>query len=575
MTGSMQDGKRRAWLVAALLALAAIAAYAPVFRNEFIHIDDNTYITDNPWVLSGLSMENLRWAFTTTRGANWHPLTWISHQLDGQLFGGSPAGHRVQSLLFHVASALLLFRVLRRATGDLGPSAFVAALFALHPLHVESVAWAAERKDVLSAFFWMATLWAYVRWVERPSTSRYALALLAFVLGLLSKPMLVTMPFVLLLLDYWPLRRLSLAPAGRSAAWARVQEKLPFLALAIASSVVTFLVQRAEGAMVLEARLPLPVRVENALVAYATYLGQTIWPSGLLFFYPHPLGHRGALEVGIATLAVAGPTVLAILLAKSRPYVLVGWLWYLGTLVPVIGLLQVGAQSHADRYTYLPLVGFSIAVAWGARDLLARGRTGPVAGAAVAVLLCAAWIPATWHQVETWRSDETLFRREAAYLPEDPDAHRMLGLVHLRARRLDQAIAEYEITLRLKPRDALALGNYGMALELSGKRSEALSKYAESVASDPSLVESRVNLGRLLAQAGRTSEAIGHLEAAVRANPEHATAHANLGAALLAAGRVEEAIAHLERALVLEPGLAGAQRNLAAARAARGGASRK
>ena len=572
----MPASKERArWiLVGALLAVAAIAAYAPVAGNDFVHIDDNAYVTENPRVLSGLSIENARWAFTTTHAANWHPLTWISHQIDGELFGGRARGHHLHSLFLHVASTLLLLELLRRATGEIVPSAFVSALFALHPLHVESVAWAAERKDVLSGLFFMATLLLYVRWVERPGAARYVLALLAYALGLLSKPMLVTVPFVLLLLDLWPLRRLSLAREDRRSAWKRALEKVPFLVLAIPSCIVTVLVQRAQGAMHLEAQLPLALRVENAIVAYATYMRQAIWPSGLIFFYPHPIGNRATLEVALATLAVAAPTVLSILLARSRPYLLVGWLWFLGTLVPVIGLLQVGAQAHADRYTYLPLIGLSIAAAWGARDLLARSPRGRLACGAAALVLALAWIPLTRRQVGTWKDDSTLFRREAELLPENADARRMLGLVHLRAGRLDEAIAEYEITLRLRPGDALALANWGTALELQGRKEEALSKYLESVASDPRIVETRVNLGRLLGQSGRPAEAIQHLEAAIRAKPDYAPAHANLGAVLLGIGRTGEAIPHLERALELEPGLANARRALDAARAVRRAAPR-
>jgi tetratricopeptide (TPR) repeat protein len=516
MNVEKQEG--RAVLLAAGLVLATLAAYASVARNDFIHIDDNTYVTDNPHVQAGLSLGTLAWAFTTSRGANWHPLTWLSHALDCQLFGLHPAGHHLTSLLLHVVSAVWLFFLLRRATSSTGRSAFVAALFALHPLHVESVAWVAERKDVLSGLLWMATLWSYLRWVELPGAGRYALVLLLYALGLLAKPMLVTLPFVLLLLDLWPLSRMSMI-------WPRVREKLPLFALAVAASVITFFVQRAQGAMAGGAKIPLGLRIENALVSTVAYVAQTVWPARLGFFYPHPLEAYPVWQVAGSALLLAAASVVAFLTLRTRPYVAVGWLWFLGMLVPVIGLVQVGTQARADRYTYLPLIGLSIAVAWGAFDLAGRARWGRIALAAGAVALAASWAILTSVQVGHWKNDRTLYEREVALLPDNAAAHGMLGMVHLRERRLDQAIAEYKIALSLEPKYAQGHSNYGMALELQGNKHEALAEYQRAVAFDPNLAEAHFNLGNIYHDLGRFEEAQGCYRQALRLNPSYADGH--------------------------------------------------
>ncbi len=489
------------------LVLATLAAYSSVAGNGFVHIDDNTYVTDNPHVQAGLSAGTVAWALTTFRAGNWHPLTWLSHALDCELYGLHPAGHHVTSLVLHVVNVLGLFFLLRRWTGSIGRSAFVAALFALHPLHVESVAWIAERKDVLSGFFWIATLWAYALWIERPGIGRYALVLVCYALGLMAKPMLVTLPFVLLLLDVWPLRRVGVP---------LVREKIPLFLLAAGSSVVTFLVQRDQGAMALGARLPPGLRIENAVVSYAAYMAQTVWPAGLGSFYPHPIDADSFGQVAGSALVLAAATAAAILTWRTRPYVMVGWLWFLGTLVPVIGLVQVGAQARADRYTYLPLIGLSIAVAWAAVDVAATFRNGLRALAAVSVVLAATWAFLTWKQVAYWKDDRALFGRIVELVPDNAAAHGMLGMVHLREGRLPEAIEEYRTALRLEPNYAQGHSNYGMALELQGRRDEALIEYRRAVACDPNLAEAQHNLGAALVKAGLAEEGAAHLEAARR-----------------------------------------------------------
>ena len=533
------------------LAVLTVAAYARVVGNGFINLDDNDYLTQSPHVQAGLTGRGIVWAFTTGHSANWHPLTWISHMLDVELYGMRPAGHHLTSLALHVASTVLLFRLLVRMTQSIGPSAFVAVVFGLHPLHVESVAWAAERKDVLSAFFWILTTQAYVSWVERRTAGRYAAVLAFYVLGLLSKPMLVTLPFTLLLLDLWPLAR-----AG--APWL-VREKIPLFLLAAASSVVTFLVQRAAGAMALTDVVPFVLRLENALVAYVAYLWKALVPTALAVYYPHPIDSYPFWQVAGATCVLLAATALAWKQRKTRPWLAVGWLWFLGTLVPVIGLVQVGSQAMADRYMYVPMIGLAIAVGFGVAEFAKR------AGAVALVVVAVAWTAATWRQVGYWKDDRTLFEHVAAVLPTNYLAHGILGSVHLREHRLDEAMAQYEEALRLRPSYAQAHCNEGMVLELTGHPAEAIEKYETALRWSPALPEAHHNLGRLLAAQGHLDSAIAHFEAALQSNPDLVDAHLNLGSALMLVGRRTDAIAHFTKAVELRPGDRDVQRKLDAA----------
>jgi Flp pilus assembly protein TadD len=423
----------------------------------------------------------------------------------------------------------------------------------LHPLHVESVAWVAERKDVLSAFFWILTTLAYVAWTQKKGTARYAAVLALFALGLMSKPMLVTLPFTLLLLDVWPLRR----EGGPF-----VREKIPLFLLAAGSSVVTFLVQRAQGAMTLSDRIPFGLRVENALVSYAAYLGKAVAPARLAVYYPHTAEAYPAGQVAGAALLLGGITWFAWRSRSTRPWLVVGWLWFLGTLVPVIGLVQVGSQAMADRYTYVPLIGLSAAVAFGAAEFKS-------ALAALLLVGAAAWTALTWRQVGYWKDDRTLFGHLAQVMPENHLAHHILGCVDLREHRLDEATAEFREALRLRPSYAEAHSNLGMALELSGRAPEAVESYETALRWSPNLAEAHHNLGRLLATQGHLEAAIAHLEAAVMSNPDLVDAHVNLGNAYMLSGRIDEAIAQFEKALELRPGSVDVQHRLDAARAAR------
>ena len=549
-------GRAPALAAAAGLALLVVLAYARVAGNGFIDLDDNDYVTQNLRVQAGITWKGILWALTTGHSANWHPLTWLSHLLDCQLFGLDPRGPHLVNLAIHLASTLCLLRFFLRTTGSLGASLFVAAAFGLHPLHVESVAWVAERKDVLSAFFWILSMHAYVRWTERPGLGRYAVLLGACLLGLLSKPMLVTLPFALLLLDHWPLARARAVPFGR-----RCVEKLPLFLLAACSSAVTFLVQEARGAMALGDQIPFGLRAQNALVAYAAYLRKSLLPVDLAVYYPHPIGAYPAGRVAVAVLVLAALSALAWRAARARPWIAVGWLWFLGTLVPVIGLVQVGSQAMADRYTYVPMIGLAFAVAYSVREGAAAG--------ALLVLCAGAWTALTWRQVGYWKDDRTLFQHVADVQPDNHLAHGILGNVHLREGRLREAMAEFQTALRARPGYAEGHSNLGMALELLGNPTEAAKEYEIALRWSPGLVEAHHNLGRLLVREGELPAAIAHLEVAVRASPDLVNARYNLGLALVRARRFPEAVPHLERALELRPGFAEARALLEAARAGR------
>jgi len=585
-------GRRKLIVAVALgLALATAAAYWQVARHDFVNYDDSEYVYENPLVLRGLTAEGLRWAWTATEAANWHPLTWLSHMLDVALFGPSPGAHHLVNLALHLANTLLLFFLLRRLTGALWRSAFVAALFALHPLHVESVAWVAERKDVLCTLFFCLTLWAYAEWVKRAGWWRYGAALLFFALGLMAKPMLVTLPFVLLLLDVWPLGRWrglagtgdTAAPAGRAAAAGGISaapsagasaarlivEKMPFFALAAASSVITFIVQREGGAMGAASAMPLEQRLVNAVVTYAAYIWKMVWPVALTPFYPYDL-KLPTWKAILAAAALVAATLATLRLARRRPYLAVGWLWYLGMLVPVIGLVQVGQQAMADRYTYLPLVGVFIILAWLAADLprrqagLAAGwRPGGLllgAAAASALLLCLA---ATYRQTAYWHNSTMLWNYALRIDPENYVAHINLAAVLEAQGRRDEAEQHYRDALRVRPNDPQANNNLGSLLAHQGKPDEAMVYYLRALKGNPKLPEAHNNLGLLLAGRGQLEQAIAEYHEALRLKPAMAQAHNNLGLALAARKDLGAAIEEYRAALRLKPDLVEAEQNLA------------
>ncbi len=538
-------------------------AFWPAVRNGWTNYDDDLYVTANPRVQAGLTAGTLRWAWRGAVAANWHPLTVLSHALDCQLFGLKPAGHHATSVLLHALNTALVFWVLRRMTGAAGPSVFAAALFGLHPLRVESVAWIAERKDVLSGVFWMLTLWAYARYAETAGTQRpaarrwYGLALAAFVLGLMSKPMLVTLPFVLLLLDYWPLNRFR-----DRRGWLLAAEKAPFFALAAASSVVTFLVQQSARSVVRLEAAPLALRLGNAVLAYVRYLGQFVWPDRLAVLYPFPR-HLAPESVLLAGLLLLGITAAAVALRRRHPYLPVGWFWYLGTLVPVIGVVQVGQQAMADRYTYVPLLGIHILLAWGAVAATRswRRQTPVLAAASAAVLLFC--VPLTYRQLGYWANAETLFRRAAAVTRDNYVAHNNLAMALFDAGRLDESLSESRRALALKADYPEARNNLGAALLGQGRAEEAIRELQPALASAPDSVQTRKNLAVAWLRLGNLDAAIPHLQAAVRLEPRDAGLRDNLGVALARRGRRDDAIREFREALTLNPDSAEAHNNLA------------
>jgi len=597
-----------------LLVIAVAGIYWQTSGHGFISFDDDAYVTKNTVVQRGLKWSGVVWAFESAHASNWHPLTWLSHMLDCELSGLDARGHHLTSALLHLVNTLLLFLLLTRLTGLPWRSGFVAAAFAVHPLHVESVAWVAERKDVLSTAFWMLTTLAYVRYARGPSVKRYAAVALLFALGLMAKPMLVTLPLTLLLLDYWPLGRFAGEGRGQGRHGRLILEKVPLFALAAASCVITYLAQRPQAVAALDL-FPIGIRVENALVAYVSYIGKMVWPARLAIFYPHPESALPAWQVAAAALGLVGIT--AAVLRLRRPYLVVGWLWYLTTLLPVIGLIQVGMQSMADRYTYVPLIGLFVAVAWGAADLIpaaaserprsrrerrrrdrdVHARISPLAIPALAVIVVLAY--GAWLQTGRWRDSRSVFRQAVGATSRNYMAQNGLASAMFEDGEVEEAIAHYRKAIAIRPRYARAHYNLAVALESLGKLDEAAGEYGKAVAFRPDLAEAHNNLGSILARQGRTGEAVDHysralqidrgfavahcnlalllmeqgkldeavksFSAAIRLKPDYARAHCYLGAVLEAQGKIDEAIEHCSEALRLDPGLADAHVYLAAA----------
>ena len=456
------------WIYSALL-LAIFIAYGQVRQFEFVNFDDPEYIVNNPHVHSGITLESVKWAFSSSYAANWFPATWLSHLLDCQLFELESGLHHLTSLLLHALATLLLFAFLNRATRAPWPSAFVASLFALHPMHVESVAWVSERKDVLCAFFWFLTLWAYVRYSEHRKPGNYLLALCAFCLGLLAKPMIVTLPFVLLLLDVWPLRRLT-----SSSLKSHLVEKIPFFVASAAVAAVTYLVQQGSGAV---KGLPIELRAENALVSFLVYIAKTFWPMRLAVFYPYPPEIPG-WQIAMAGAAVLGISAAVLRLFRRFPYLTIGWLWYVGTLVPVIGLVQVGAQARADRYMYVPMVGLSIMLAWSAADILRRWPQAKPAITAITIAVSSSCLALTRVQAQYWKNSESLFQHALDVTKGNYLAQHNLGTYLLDVPgRLPEAITHLQAAVRIRPDSATARTDLGNALSKIPERSpEAISQ---------------------------------------------------------------------------------------------------
>jgi len=541
-----------------LLAAVTLAVYWPVIHGDFVNYDDTDYFTSNTRVLAGLTPGNVAWAFTTGHTSNWHPLTWLSLMLDVDLFGWGPAGPHLTNLAFHLANTVLLFLLLRRLTRTTWRSVFVAALFALHPLHVESVAWISERKDVLSTFFGLLMLIAYARYVEKStvhspqSTVSYGLALVFFTLGLMSKPMLVTLPFVMLLLDFWPLQRVA-GDGWRVAAIRHlVLEKLPFFVLSAISCVVTFNVQQKGGAVVKLARISMAGRLENTFVAYARYLGKTVWPVVLGNPYPHP-GHWELSLVIYAVALVAGLSAIAVLFARRFPFFFTGWFWFVGMLVPVIGLIQVGGAAMADRYSYLPLVGLFVILAWIGGELWSLRRwTKPFIVLAAGLLLAAcAW--RTRIQVGYWQNTETLFRHALAVTQNNIVACNKLGSFYSRQGRMTEAMNYYFKALQINPDDPDVLYDQGNAYAQRSDWENAISSYRHALQVTPDQPDILNNLGLALAAKKQYAGAGACFEAALKLNPDYADAHNNLATVLFMQKQFDDAVRHFREALRITP----------------------
>ena len=508
-------------LLAVLLAAATIAVYLPATTHDFVHYDDDTYIFENPAVQQGITGKSLAWAFTTNHASNWHPLTWMSHTLDCTLFGLKPAGHHLTSLLLHTANALFLFLLLLKMTGKQWQSLFVAALFALHPLHVESVAWVSERKDVLSTFFWMLTLLAYTTYARRPGTARYLLVFFAFALGLLAKQMLVTLPFVLLLLDVWPLRRFQQI---RSATTLRLlYEKLPLLALSTLMSVAIFLIQQ-QGLAVKP--LPLAIRVANAISAYIQYIVKMFWPTDLsvLYLQTENAAAGNTAYLACAAVALISISILAMLGVKKYGWLFTGWFWYLGTLVPVVGFVQIGYHSHADRYTYIPLTGLFIIIAWGAPGLLPEWRLKTKILPLLAGFVLALLIAVTGMQLKYWRNSQTLFEHALAVQPDNYVIHNNLGSFFNKKGEKEKAYTHIAKAVQLNPYYTKARYNLGSMLASSGRLAEARACFQAVLQIDPNNIKVHTKLGRIALMQGKPDEAIGHLQQALRADPDYGEA---------------------------------------------------
>lgn len=551
---SLATLSRRDTAIRLALVVLPVVAYAGLSACGFVNYDDTGYVTANPRVLRGLTVDNLGWAFTHTAMGNFHPVTLLSHMLDCELFGPSALAHHLVSLALHVLNGVLLFELLLRTTKAPYRSAFVAALFALHPTHVESVAWISERKDVLSALFWLLTAHVYVGWVRDRRPARYAMLLAVSALGFLSKPMLVTLPFVLLLLDVWPL--------ARTDRWRlRIVEKIPLLCLAVALAVTTYLVQKRAGAMSTFDALPLSQRVANAFVSYVRYLGKTAWPTDLAVFYPLRDGWPAWQVAGSLALLVA-ITALAVATYRLRPYLLIGWLLYLGLLVPVIGIVQVGTQSMADRYLYLPSIGLFVMAAWGIADIAPRLRwREAVLGVASAGVL-GSLLLVTRAQVRHWRSSFTLFDHALAVTRDNWEAHNHLGLAHEEVGESDAAIAQYQEALAIKPTAGSVHGNLGVALANRGRMRPAITHLQRALALKGDQAEAHYNLGNAWLKAGNVEAAVRECGKAVALSPEDAAAHLNLGIALAAAGAPDRAATEFRRALELDPSSSKAENNL-------------
>jgi len=575
-------------IICAGLVTACIAIYGQGIAHDFVTWDDGLYVTNNPHVQNGLTGPGLIWAFTTTKASNWHPLTWLSHMLDCQIYGLHPGGHHLTNLLFHATNTILLFLILAQMTNRPWPSLATAALFAVHPLHVESVAWVSERKDLLSTFCCLLAIGAYTQYVKKPTIVRYTALTILYALALMAKPMAVTFPFVLLLLDYWPLRRMTTSGTLPITRLGRlVAEKTPLFIVSFAICIVTYAVQKHSGSIITGETIPLRARLSNAPIAYIFYLAKMFFPKNLAVYYPHPLEVRPLGQVIGALALLFLVTALVLYTRKKQPYLLIGWLWYLGALIPVIQIIQVGRAAYADRYTYIPLIGIFIMISFLMADLAktnTKRRKTIITAAACALL---ALTTAAAIQTHYWRDSLTLFTHAIKVAPQDPVAHTNLGLALANTGHTQEAIEHYNTALQIEPAYTIARNNLGILLENQGRYNEALEAYRETLRYDPHYLDAHNNLGAALLSRGHIEEAYQHFTQALQTEPENIQVqnnlaklyflqgkyeetiriclsileltprnpdlHIDLGAALANTGQLDQAIAHLTQATQLDP----------------------
>ncbi len=600
--------------ICCFLVILSMIVYCRVIRNEFVHYDDDTYIFKNPYIQTGISIDNIKWAFTTDHGGNWHPLTWISHMTDSQLFGMKKAGwHHLVNLLWHVINTVLLFIMLSRMTGAVWQSAFVAALFAVHPLNVETVAWASERKSVLSTFFWFMTILLYINYVKSRSIKSYVFSILFFLMGLLSKPMVVTLPFVLLLLDFWPLNRTPLyrtgaddnqqettephdiTVVGTSLLNKLLFEKVPFFILAMIFCIVTLFVQESAGSVASLDAIPFSSRITNALLSYFMYIYMMVWPVDLAVLYPHS-GMPQVWQYTISGIFLISVTFLVVKAARRFPYLGFGWFWYLGTLVPVIGIVQAGGQSMADRYAYLPLIGIFIMIAWGVSDIpVKKHHFSRSLYAGLAAVIIFAFSCVTFVQTGYWKNSIALFKRTVSVTKGNYVMYNNLGNAYMRVDRLDDAMFYCREALKIKPNSIEVLNNLGNILLKKGEVDEAVSLLAKAmkinpnhmivrknlqrglmmkrqkqstlphVASEqktPGTVEFFVNMGVALAKQGRSEEALAQIDKAIEVDSDYWPAYNSLGIVLLQMGKLDEAETNFKKTIKIKPDYIEAYNNL-------------
>jgi len=567
----MANSLRSITFISLMLAAITLAVYWQVGNHEFVDYDDGRYITENPHVSAGLIGPNISWAFTSTYASNWHPITWLSHMADAQMYGMNPRGYHLTNVVIHAASTVLLLFLIFRLTGSLWPSAFVAAMFALHPLHVESVAWAAERKDVLSAFFWFLTLHFYAAYVTKRKPRMYLLCFLSFVMGLMSKPMLVTLPIVMLLLDFWPFNRCTFDNKdGRqhvpvffvSRLVPLLTEKIPFFVCSLLSAAVTIYAQQKGGAMRTLVASPLWARIENAIVAYGKYIAKTLWPHNLAVFNPYP-SSIPLWQVILSLVVLLTISATTIRLRRRHPYLLVGWFWFIITLVPVIGLVQVGDQSMADRYTYIPLIGLFMMVAFLSSALtkgLAQYQQRISAVAAGLVLIVSTAL--TWQQIAYWQDNVSLLRHAARVTPRNYLAHFNLASIHAKKGDLDDAVREYREVLAISPDDVKAHTNLGSVLAKKGEFDAAIREFQEVLAVKPNDVMAHSNIGNALTEKGDLVAGIKAYREAITIDPTYIGARNNLANVLAKNGCLDEAINEYQEALKMNPHNTEIQNNL-------------